>query len=449
MTDIAIPFNQEAEVALLGCVMLDGGTLVEVSSILRDESDFYFIRHQLVYRAMLDVMQRDNTVDPIAISQRLEATGDIDTVGGLAFLLTLANEVPSITRTPIYAHIVKRMAIRRNMMVAADKMKKLAQSEDLDIESVRANCDSVWLNATSDVAENKGDWISEIISDVYDDVERATLTKEMAGISTGLRDVDALMRGFEPEQLIILAGRPGMGKSAAMDNIALNIAMNDIPVFFATSERSQKQVVRRMAAIYTGIPSMKLQDGNLSPQEAAQFTRAVGRIAKLPIYVDDNPMPRVRDIHAQADWMIRRHGCKVILFDGMYRAHTGISDIDRNDHKKYGTIALELKTMARKLGVPVVTTHQLNRAVDARADKRPRMSDLRESGRIEEEADKIMFLYRDEYYNEATEFPNQADWILAKHREGSTGTVATHFNARLTKFSDATVTTIDLNALGD
>jgi replicative DNA helicase len=290
--------------------------------------------------------------------------------------------------------------------------------------------------------------MADVVSEVYDDIESAmTKRSVIAGLSSGLKDLDALTNGFGEGQLIIIAGRPAMGKSAAMDNIALANAKNDIPVFYATSERTKKEVVLRMAAIESGINSIKLSTGNVTQQEASRFTEAVGRIAKYPIYFDDAPMPRPRDVYAQADWMIKRHGCKLVVFDGMYRAKTGDEQIDKNEHRKYGTIALELKTLARALNIPVITTHQLSRDVEKRNDKRPMMSDLRESGRIEEEADKIVFLYRDEVYNPATESPSVCEWILSKHRNGATGTIISYYEKSITKFVDYRGTKVDLSEL--
>lgn len=443
--DVGVPFSEEAEKAVLGSIMIAPEAFIEVSGILSDSDDFYLIRHRVIYQAMETIQKRDDDMDYIVLADCLEASGDLDNMGGRSYLIELANSVGTSKHASVYATLVKRTAIRRRMMQATSDMHSLIQDETLDIDELRDRADSKWLNATSDITEHRGAWMSEAASKFFDELGRSMVGQSITGLETGLHDVDKLLCGLSPEQLIILAGRPGMGKSAAVDNIALHIAKKGIPVFYATSERSIEQVVRRMAAISTGINTVKIQNGTLSPSESSKLTEQTAQFAKLPIYFNDDPMPRPRDIYAQADWMIKRHGCKIILFDGMYRAKTGFDKIDNaeSQHGKYGRIALELKTMARALRVPVLATHQLNRSLENRANKRPMMSDLRESGRIEEEADKIIFLYRDVVYNPATASPNGCDWILAKHRDGPTGFASTYFEDFCTRFSNTVIQNIE------
>lgn len=446
--DIKLPYSQEAEEAVLGAIMIDPNALLEVSSILRDSSDFFLLSNRIVYMAMERVKARNDELDALTLADELERSNELESIGGRYKLLQLTDSVGTSLHASVYAQLVNRAATRRRMIEATDTMKRIALDETLNIDDVRSQSDTAWLRVTSEIANESGAWMKDVLSNVYDTIEAAMQNKRViAGLSTGLRDLDNLLNGLGDGQLIVLAGRPGMGKSAAMDNIALANAKQGIPVFYATSERTKDEVVLRMAAIESGINSIKLSTGNISPQEAARFTETIGRIEKYPIYFDDNPMPRPRDIYAQADWLIKRHDCKLALFDGMYRAKTGDDVLDRDNHKKYGTIAMELKTLARALKVPVLTSHQLSRNVEQRGDKRPMMSDLRESGRIEEEADKIIFLYRDEVYNPSTDFPNACDFILAKHRNGATGTITAYYEKTITKFSDGSVHRVDLNNL--
>lgn len=443
---VDMPYSQEAEDALLSAIIIEPATLLEVDSILKSPMDFFILSNRIIYLAMQKIKARNDEIDPITLADELGKNGELERIGGHTRLMKLMNNIGTSIHASVYAQMVSRTAIRRRMIEATDNMRKLAFDDTLNIDEIRSKADSAWLSVTSDISQDTGAWMADVVSEVYDDIENAMLHKKtIAGLPTGLSDVDSLTNGFAEGQLIVIAGRPAMGKSAAMDNIALANARNGTPIFYATSERTKKEVVLRMAAIESGVNSIKLSTGKVTPQEAARFTEAVGRIAKYPIYFDDAPMPRPRDIYAHADWMIKRHGCKLVLFDGMYRAKTGDEQIDRDERKKYGTIALELKTLARALNIPVVTTHQLSRAVEQRGDKRPLMSDLRESGRIEEEADKILFLYRDEVYNPATEFPNVCEWILSKHRSGATGTVISHYEKSITKFVDYRGTHVDLN----
>lgn len=450
MGELAAPYSKEAEDAILSSIMIEPAALLEVDSILKSPMDFFLLSNRIIYLAMQRIKARNDEIDPITLADELGRNHELDRIGGHVRLMQLMDNIGTSIHASVYAQIVARAALRRRMIEATDKMRRLAYDEKLNIDEVRGQADSAWLGVTSDIAHDSGAWMSEVVSELYDEIESAMLNKRMiAGLPTGLREVDLLTNGFGVGQLVIIAGRPAMGKSAAMDNIALANARNGTPIFYATSERTKKEVVLRMAAIESGVNSIKLSTGKVNPQEANRFTEAVGRISKYPIYFDDAPMPRPRDIYAQADWMIKRHACEMVLFDGMYRAKTGDEQTDKDDRKKYGAIALELKTMARALNVPVVTTHQLSRAVEQRGDKRPMMSDLRESGRIEEEADKIIFLYRDEVYNPATEFPNVCDWIMAKHRSGATGTVSTWYEKTITKFANLHAITANLDNISD
>lgn len=440
------PFSQEAEEATLGSILIDPHQFTAVSQHIERADCFFLLRHQYIWQAMLDVKSDDMPLDFLVVANRLEEVGKLDEIGGRGYLMQLINCVPTSIYAEMYAQLVKRTWMRRMLMTAADKIKSFALDEEASIDNVIAQADSIWLEATSASTKRNGAWFGDIISELYEEVERAIVNGgQLSGISTGYRDLDPLIHGFDKGELIIVAGRPGMGKSALLDCLAINIASQGIPVFYATSERGRKQAVTRMQQIITTIPGWKFKSGKLTQQEVARYTEFIGEYNNLPIYFNDDAMPTPRTIRAQADWMIKRHGCQIILFDGMYRAKTGNDRIDEKDITRYGRIALELKSIARSLDVPLVTTHQLNRNLEQRSDKRPMMSDLRESGRIEEEADKILFLYRDEVYNEATEFPNQADVIVAKHREGATGTIALYFEKSLTKFMDASVHRVDLN----
>jgi replicative DNA helicase len=441
------PFSQEAEEAVLGSILMDPDCFLDVASEIKSGNDFFMLRHNIIWQALEALRRESIPLDHITLADRLEKTGDLETIGGRGYLIQLATRVGTAIHAPVYAGLVRRTAIAREMLTALPKMAQAIRDESLALEEKRAKADTEWLKATSLMTSKDGAWIGDIASELFDEVSALMMTKkQLAGLSTGLIDLDHLMYGFEPSTLTIVAARPGAGKSALMDCFALHVAQTE-PVVYATSERSRQQVVRRMVSIMTGIPSAKFKTGKLTPQEAHHFTDAVGKINQLPIYFDDTPMPTPRDLFHVSKWMVERHGAKLVLFDGMYRSKTGIKEFDNDNHRKYGEIALQLKTIARELDIPVVTTHQLSRDVEKRKDKRPQMSDLRESGRIEEEADKILFLYRDDMYNEATEFPNQCDMILEKHRDGSTGTISTYFEKTSTRFMNATSNRVDLSNL--
>lgn len=447
--NLEAPFSEEAETAVLGCIILDPDSFVAVSGIIRSADDFFLLRHNVVWQAMERLNRNMTPLDPITLADCLESSGDLANIGGLAYLINLANSIGTAMHAEVYAELVRNAAIRRQQLVALNAMCTLILDEELSLDEVREQTDAAWLAATSLVQDKRGAWMQEAMSDFYDEMNHRMAHRLSRGIPSGLRDLDQLLAGFAPETLTVLAGRPGMGKSALMDTIALNIAGSGIPIFYATSERSITQVLTRMSAMESGINTQKLKFARTSHQEGSQFMTAVGVLSNYPIYFDDDPMPTPQRLYATAKWLVERHGVQMILFDGMYRACTGNPRLDDggNDHKKYGEIALQLKTLARRLHIPLLVTHQLNRNLENRSDKRPVLSDLRESGRIEEEADNVLFLYRDEVYNKATEFPNQADIIFSKHRDGPTGTVSLFFEKSLTKFVDGDTHYVDLSDL--
>lgn len=437
-----MPMSQEAENNLIASILIDPECLTEIHSLLKDENDFFILSNRIVYAALMRLKSKNEPIDGLTIVEELQSAGDFEQIGGYTKIMAYTNGmIGTSVHAPVYAEIVARMAQRRRMIEASDTMRRLSFDLSMPLDEIKSKADNVWIGATSDSRRNKGEWIGDVMSRVYDEIEAAMVSKKaFSGLPSGLHDVDMLINGFGKGQFIVIAARPAMGKSAAMDNIALHLARDcGITVLYATSERSPDEVVKRMAAIESGINGMKIESGRMNSQEASLFTKAVGRISQYSIKFMDEPQPRPRDIYAEADWLIKRHNCQIVLFDGMYRAKTGDSQVDREDTKKYGAIALELKTMARELNIPVVTTHQLNRNVESRADKHPMMSDLRESGRIEEEADKIIFLYRDEVYNPNTEFPNECKWIVSKHRNGQTGIVSTYYEKTNTRFSSAII----------
>jgi replicative DNA helicase len=446
LTNMEMPCSLESEAALLSAILIEPKVLLDVDSRLKSPDDFFLVRNKVIYTAMLRLKERKDEIDLVTLSEELSNMGELERIGGMSSIYKLLDVTGSSMHATVYADLISRTAMRRRWIAAADKMRRLAFDAKLNIDEIRAQADSEWMAVTSDVNRNRGEWIKDVVSRVYDQMENAMMSgSAISGLPTGLRDVDLAINGFGNGQLIIVAGRTGMGKSAAIDNIALHLARDyKIPLLYATSERNPDEVTRRMTAILSGVNGLKIESGRLSQQEAAAVTRIMGEISELPIYFLDDGEPRPRDVFAQADFLVKRHGCKIVLFDGMYRAKTGNSKIDGDDRTKYGTIALELKTMARTLNIPVVVTHQLNRNVENRADKRPQMSDLRESGRIEEEADKIILLYRDEYYNEATMFPGQCEWAIVKHRNGATGTISTYYEKTTTRFSDYHATTVNL-----
>jgi replicative DNA helicase len=266
------------------------------------------------------------------------------------------------------------------------------------------------------------------------------------GLPTGFRDVDELLGGLQRSDLLIFAGRPGMGKTSFLLSVALNAAKLNARIAIFTMEMGNEQIVQRFVSMETGINTQRLRTGQLNQQEWSRFVQASGRLANLRVFIDDTPAMTPIQMRTKCRRLMHEYGLDLVIVDYMQLMNAG-GGYENNRVQEISFISRSLKELARELNVPVFSAAQLSRAVEQRQDKRPLLSDLRESGSIEQDADIVAFLYRDAVYNEATEFPNRADIIIAKHRNGPTGTISLHFEKSLTKFADARTQTIDLSSL--
>lgn len=452
--DFSAPFSQEAEESTLGSILIDPTQLIPVKAFLKS-GDFFLLRHQYIFAAMLRVHDRNEPVDPITVAEDLENFEHLENIGGRAYLVQLLNSTGTSFYAEVYGRLVERTSIRRKLMLAADKIKQLAIDETKDIDTIISESDSLLIDA-SERQDVNGKWLHEALSDLYDKTEYLMINKRKNAYPTGFTDLDGLLGGgIETPDLTIVAGRPAMGKSSFIVSWIYNLLNwmietgEQFTIFVGTTETNTEQFSRRLVSIASRVMDIKIRTGNLNPDEAARFTKQIGQLSNHLLYIDDTTGMTPLQLESTLSMLRRQHNCKICFMDGMYEMKTGIAKIDDSDSEtaKYGRIAKDLKAIAKNQKMPVVTTHQLNRGVENRSDKRPRLSDLRASGDIEQAADKVLFLYRDEYYNEATEFPNQADVIVAKQRNGAIGTVALYFEKTLTKFMNANVQKVDLGDL--
>jgi len=289
--------------------------------------------------------------------------------------------------------------------------------------------------------------MSDALSAYYNRIEHLMLERGgTVGVPSGFRDLDQLLGGFQRSDLLVFAGRPGMGKTSFLLTVALNAARAGARIAIFTMEMGVEQIVQRIVAMESGIDVQALRLGRLSPTDQMRFTEVIGRLSSLPIFIDDTPALSPLDIRTKARRLAHEFGLDMIMVDYMQLMNAG-KGYENNRVQEISYISRSLKELARELNVPLISAAQLSRAVEQRNDKRPVLSDLRESGSIEQDADIVMFLYRDEVYNEATEYPNQADVIVAKHRNGPTDTISLYFEKRLTKFMDASVQRVNLSDL--
>jgi replicative DNA helicase len=352
------------------------------------------------------------------------------------------NNVGTAMYAEVYGRLVQRTAVRRRLMMAADDIRELARDEELNIDTVLGEAENALFGVTYQATG--GDQmvhLSEAVSDYYDYVEYHMQHPESdEGIASGFRDVDELLTGFKPGQLIIVAGRPGMGKTAWALSMLANMARNRSRVGLFSLEMTIRDIVMRLISLEAGINLQRLSRVELSVPEQARFTEAVGRVADWPIYLYDKPRLSPTQLRMQASRMRHQYGLDAVIVD--YAQLMEGEGYDRRTRQ--GDVSRRAKEMAKELNIPVIMLAQLNRNLESRKDKRPIMSDLKESGDFEQDADVILFLYRDSVYNDDSEFPGGAELIVAKQRNGPTGTLSLHFEKTLARFSNASVHRVNL-----
>lgn len=442
--DAHTPFSADAEVAVLGAVLTNPDTYFNVAAFLHAE-DFFLLRHQWVWAAIERIVARDEGFDYLTVGQELRDMGRYDEIGGQSYLLQLIANTPTSVNAEIYGHLVERAAVRRRLLQAADEIKMLALDEERALESVTSEAENLLLGVTESQLKRDLIPIRDAISLYFDQIEHLMANRDGAlGLPTGFRAMDTLLGGLQKSDLLIFAGRPGMGKTSFMLSVVLNAARYNRHIAIFSMEMGVEQIVQRLVSMETGIDMQRLRLGQLEPHESSRLFEAMDRLSSLNIYIDDTPALTPLQLRTKCRRVAHEHGLDLIVVDYMQLMNAG-GLYENNRVQEISYISRGLKELARELNVPLFSAAQLSRAVEQRADKRPQLSDLRESGSIEQDADIVMFLYRDEVYNEATEFPNQADIIVAKHRNGPTGVISLYFEKSITRFLDATSHSIDLS----
>lgn len=608
----AIPFSPEAEEAVLGAILTNPNAYFSVAAFL-NQDDFFLLRHQWIWQAIQRIIERNEDFDYLTVGQELNDLGRLDEIGGIPYLMRLINNTPTSVHAEVYGRLVERASVRRRLLKAAEEIKAVALDEELGIERVIEEAESRLFNVTE--SQNQRDLlpIRDAISEYFDRIEFLMENRDQAlGLPTGFRAVDTLLGGLQRSDLLIFAGRPGMGKTSFMLSVVLNAARFGGRIAIFTMEMGVEQIIQRLVSMETGINMQMLRLGQISQQEESRLVEAMGRLSKFQVYIDDTPALTPLQMRTKMRRMAREVGVDLIIVDYMQLMNAG-GIYENNRVQEISYISRSLKELARELNVPVMSAAQLSRAVEQRQDKRPQLSDLRESGclagdtliylpdsgryvpirdlagtngfrvsslnpdswklepavvshafstgvkpvfklttqlgrtiratanhkfltingwkrldelaneecvalpqlqnealalpaaaneafsreglrpspthapvldmnvywdaiasiepdgetdvydltvpgnsnfvanniivhnSIEQDADIVMFLYRDEVYNEATEYPNQADIIVAKHRNGPTGVVSLYFDKKITRFLDATAQNIDLS----
>lgn len=437
------PNNVGAEEATLGSILVDYGYLTTLSDFLKPE-DFYLERHGWIYRAMVDLFAKSQPVDIVLLSDLLKERGQLDEIGGEAYLISLLNATPTAIHAEYYARLVERDSLRRRLLQAAGKVAKLAYS-DTDPNTLLTQAESLLLEVSSSrVGTNTTCFMGDLANLVYDHIERVKQAGDgLTGIPTGLTDLDKLLGGLQRSDMVVMAGRPGMGKtSLAMQIAKIAAKKQGKRTLFFSLEMGKEQLAQRVIASEAGIDVPRIRAGNIRDEEWPIFFEAQKALSTWPIAVDDAAILTPTSLRSKAIRHHAEHGLDLIIIDYL-QLMRGDGKYQGNRVQEVSDISRACKMVARELNVPLLALSSLSRACESRADKRPMLSDLRESGSIEADSDVVIFLYRDEVYNPDTEFPNVAEVIVSKHRSGPTGVLSAYFKKHLTEFVDLAVRVVD------
>lgn len=434
------PHNMEAEQSILSAILIENKTLAEVLEIL-SEQDFYREAHQKIFAAMADLFEQNEPADLITLANMLKEKGQLEPVGGASYLAEIMDAVPMAVNAAHYAKIVHEKATLRRLLEKAVSITSRCFEDRGDLEEILDFAE----RAIFDISENKVKQcfcsLASILPDTYKAVENAYENKVLVtGVPTGYRALDEKTSGFQPGDLVVIAGRPSMGKTALALNIARNASLETgKPMAIFSLEMSREQLSLRMLSAEARVDSSRMRGGFLSQTDLSRISRAAGTLYDIPIYIDDSPAISAIEIRAKARRMKMEKGVGLVIIDYLQLVR-GRASAERRD-LEISEISRSLKALAKEINVPVVAVSQLNRKVEERTNKRPVLSDLRESGAIEQDADVILFIYRDEVYNGAEDNPNEgiAELVLAKQRNGPTGTVKLAFLKQYTRFENLAV----------
>jgi replicative DNA helicase len=432
------PQSIEAEQSVLGGLMLDNRSLDQIADKLVAD-DFYRKEHRLIYRAISRLCEENSPADVVTVSEQLQKSGELEDVGGLAYLGALAKNTPSAANIGAYANIVRERSILRNLLsVTGDISHRVYDPEGRNAVEILDYAEGRILSISEQGAHQSGGFqtIQHLLTSAVDRIDTLYRSdKSITGVPTGYADLDDMTSGLQPSDLIIVAGRPSMGKTSLALNIAENAAVgHGLPVAIFSMEMPGEQLAMRMMASLGRINTHKVRTGKLNDEDWPRLTSAISLLSEAPIFTDDSPGLTPMELRARARRLKREHGLGLIIVDYLQLMQSTEGNENRATEISYITRAL--KNLAKELEVPLMAMSQLNRSLEQRPNKRPVMSDLRESGSIEQDADVIFFIYRDEVYNEDSIEKGKAEIIIGKQRNGPTGTIPLTFLGQYTKFEN-------------
>ncbi len=430
------PQSMEAECSVLGAMLLEKETIPKVIEIIDSPDFFYSDVHKIIFEGILKLFDSNKPVDLVTLREEFRKQGKLEKIGGSSYLLNLINSVVTTANVEYYANIVREKHILREMLKASSEISRLVYEDSLDLETVLDKAQSLIFNVTQKNARTSFSHIKEILTRTFEHIEAVYKRKEqVTGVPTGFVELDRLTSGFQPSDLVVIAGRPSMGKTAFALNITQYAAIHaNIPSVIFSLESAKEQLVERMLCAEARVNSQKLRTGFLSEEDWSNLTDAASILAEAPIYIDDTPNISVMELRAKARRLKAEKDIKLVVIDYL-QLMAGDKRVE-NRQQQISEISRSLKALAKELNVPVVAISQLSRAVEQRENKRPRLSDLRESGAIEQDADLVISLYREYYYSHRPEDEGIAEVIINKQRRGPVDSIKLTFIDEYTRFEN-------------
>ncbi len=437
MIDRIPPQNLEAEQAVLGGMLIEREAISKVAEFLQAQ-DFYREAHRLIYSAMQDLFNKNEPVDLVTVTEYLRKSDKLENAGGIAYITSLANSVPTAANIIYHGKIVEEKSLLRQLINSATNIAGMGYEASEEVANILDKAEKMILEVSGRKIGGDFTPIKSIIFDAFGKIEQLYASKGgITGLASGFKDLDRLTSGLQASDLILIAARPSMGKTAFTLNIASHVAIREKQaVAFFSLEMSKEQLVQRMLCAEASIDSQRLRIGELEDRDWSKLISAADRLSSAPIFIDDTPGITVMEMRSKARRLKIEHDLKLIIIDYLQLMQGSGSKGGENRQQEISEISRSLKALAREINVPVIALSQLSRSVESRQVKKPMLSDLRESGSLEQDADIVAFLYREDYYNPDTENKNITEVIIAKHRNGPVDTVQLFFHKQFTKFCD-------------
>jgi replicative DNA helicase len=434
-----LPHNFLAEKIILSSLLISSEA-IEITLRSVNVKTFYFKNHQTLYKAIIEMYSNKTPIDLITLNSYLQDNGQLEEIGGVEVLIELINYVPNLLYLEDYINLIRDKFLRRTLIKLGYELINSAYITNISLESILFNLESDIFNLTNEIKQQKLISSAELLSQVFLELKQKALKPSLSGISSGFFDLDSFTQGFQKSDLIIIAARPSMGKTALALNISLNVIKNlNLPVLFFSLEMSKEQLIYRLLTNETNITNFRLKTGNIYKNDWMKLNTTIKNLSGLPLFIDDTPNPSINDIKTKIKKIIfEQNQIGLVIIDYLQLMQNSKFKTE-NRTQELSQITRSLKNLAREFNVPIIALSQLSRNVESRLNKRPILSDLRESGSIEQDADLVLMLYRESYYNltkldDEINLPDPVELIIAKQRNGPVGTVDLQFDSKQTKF---------------